>query len=402
MIKKMRLFTWILVFCTLVIFALPLDTDLRLVKYALPILFLPLLILIIVNWNKLKEEVKYIRKYLIFYSVIIFLNFILMALFGTIDGNFFRYSMFILTPIITTLAVMSVYKKNQRESAIKISFWIVTAVYLFTTSLSVSMLSFSFWKNAFATSMVSSESGLAFVFGIFFLYFFIKKDKKFSILSAVMVLLSFKRIVILGCFLGVIFYLFSNSKLWNYKIKKYAVYIFILINLIFIVMTFLLANGSFEKFISSNFGMSSNQLTLGRQEIYKPIIDKFGIISLLGTGVGSTDEFLVKNTLNVSNIHSDLLRVYYEFGIIIFIIWLYFIYTMSYVSNKILAITIYMNILFITDNVFIVFSFLFFMYLIQAIYYEEHMQEKKKEKISKLITRKKFKKSKRHISNVEV
>lgn len=231
------------------------------------------------------------------------------------------------------------------------------------------------------TSTIQTESSLSFYFAILSVYFFFEKDRKNLFWATLFMVLSFKRIAILGFLLSVsISFIF---KIFNIKYNRtfYSV-LLTAFNFTYLWILLMLIDGGFDQFIIDTFGVSPNFLFMGRIDLYNNVLDETGYLNLMGIGIGKISSILGKFSESgigegvLVNLHSDILKYYLELGVIIFPIFLYkFIYYLS--KNKdTFCLVVMLNIILLTDNVSIYFGFMVLLYLINfklGYYSKENM-----------------------------
>lgn len=213
------------------------------------------------------------------------------------------------------------------------------------------------------SSNVPTESSLSFYFAILSFYFVIEKDKTKAALSIIFMVLSFKRIAFAGFLSSILLYNIINLIHSKYDRRFFSI-VLTGINFIYLWSLILLVDGSFDETISEIFGVSSNFLFMGRVDMYTNIFSKLGYVDMFGLGIGRVSDFLSNYSESgigegiLTNLHSDILKYYLEFGAIIFPIFLYnFIF---YLSRNLITFCymVMVNIIFLTDNVSIYFGFM--------------------------------------------
>ncbi|MBB6612126.1 hypothetical protein H7F15_13835 [Pontibacter sp. Tf4] len=232
------------------------------------------------------------------------------------------------------------------------------------------------------------ESTTSFIFGLFTLFFFFKKQKLHGIFALIFLILSFKRIAILGVFAGLSLHvLLRKNSLFNQHAKFIFITIIIVINFIVPLIQILIATGSFDDIVENLTGITANHFTQGRQYIYDAIVGKFGLPSFTGEGIGSLNSYLISKEDNINNVHSDLLKNLYEFGYIFFALWVFFFYAFLLKRKHIgaLCLAIYINIVFITDNVMIYYEVMFVYYLMIVTLLDDEFVNQLKKVRSSLI-----------------
>jgi hypothetical protein len=216
---------------------------------------------------------------------------------------------------------------------------------------------------------------MAFPFGIFSLYFLIEKRYSKGFFSLGLFILSFKRISMVAFILSMAVYFFYFVVLKrNFKRNKIVAY-FLTFNILLLTVLYFFINGDFTKLIYKNTGISVNQFSQGRFQIYNDIINHFSDKIWTGSSLGYTNIYLSNKYVDISFLHSDILKLIIEFGIFSFLIWMvYFMYTN--ISNyKSVPIVLFINVLFLSDNVFIYFDTLFIFYLVLIKFDQDAKQQ---------------------------
>jgi hypothetical protein len=139
---------------------------------------------------------------------------------------------------------------------------------------------------------------------------------------------------------------------------------FLALNIILLTILYAFINGDFTKLIYKNTGISVNQFSQGRFQIYNDIINHFSDKIWTGSSLGYTNIYLSTKYVEISFLHSDILKLIIEFGVISFLIWLIYFMYINISNYKSVPIVLFINILFLTDNVFIYFDTLFIFYLV--------------------------------------
>jgi len=274
-------------------------------------------------------------------------------------------------PLLFAFGLSFFYQKSTQNTYLKIVFWGTIASYLVDKGVEILPVIHhpQLLIDAIKKSTISTESGAGFIFGILFLYYLMENEKKNMFISLLFCLLSFKRISLVGIVVSFLFWFFLRNK--KDKIQNKPVrfsLLMVAVNFIFIMLCFQLVSGRYDEFISQYLGISTNQLLMGRYQLYKSVMLLFGDIHLLGIGFGKTVDVLIKNDFPLKNFHSDILKNFLELGPILFFIWIFYFYYNNVMNFKLLVIAVYLNMLFLSDNVFIYFEVMFLFYLLGMIY----------------------------------
>jgi hypothetical protein len=222
--------------------------------------------------------------------------------------------------------------------------------------------------DALLTSASSTESPYAFDFGLFAIYFFLRKKKINCFIALLFTLISFKRIALLGVILA--FVTFFLLKGFYQKPQRYPRVLLIatVINVFIVINLYLFSVGSYDDLIEKVFGVSANYLSQGRYELYQGIFEQVkASVLIAGLGLGSITHYLTVNQAFLENLHSDILKSFLEFGAPLFVFWIFQFYKKTSKELQLLIISLYINIMFLTDNVFIYFDVMLFYYLIVVL-----------------------------------
>lgn len=236
---------------------------------------------------------------------------------------------------------------QKKGISIEHSFIIYIIIFL-TSTTSRELGSFSISDST--TLIEGSES---FVFGAFALAFAMRKKHALTAVALLLLMLTLKRIALLG-FLACIFLWMAPHSLKEILTNKKSILAF---NITILASLLILATGSLDEIIFSITGKSASALTLGRTAFYAGVIqdmiqNPYNLI--FGNGAGSAYEkalTMYQGTALNPNLHSDTLKILYEYGILFFLFFFYSIGACKEIASRI--IMIYVCILLATDNVMI-------------------------------------------------
>lgn len=212
----------------------------------------------------------------------------------------------------------------------------------------------------FMHSVSSFEGNFAFVFGLLTVYAAITRQWKLLFLSFLASVLTLKRATLLAEIVCV-----ALAFLPDRQVKRLLnPILMVVINLLFVSITLLYALHAFDNEIVQMTGQSANQFGLGRQELYEPIAKalennpvKF---AFMGEGPGTAYGLISPQAamFGHSNLHSDILKILYEYGFLVFCLFIALGYSSRHLALRLMFL--YANIVFITDNVLIYHFFIFF------------------------------------------
>jgi len=223
-------------------------------------------------------------------------------------------------------------------------------------------ITFNFSLKSLIFSDTSSlETNIScFLFGFFTIFWFIEKKWKWGIINFILVLLTFKRIVVLGVIISYLFY--KQPEKLKLFIRKPTV--IIIINLIYVGLSLYIASGQFADFIISHFGVGAGAFTKGRSTFNHLILPYIlNHKSVFITGMGQDNlRLLLSSKLGYPQLfHNDIVKLLLEHGIFVFIAFFYFLYKIPF---RLLPITIFFNVCMATDNILIYVSVVFCYFLL--------------------------------------
>jgi O-antigen ligase len=359
----------------IVFLAMPLiDPLLRYAKYSLPIIALLTLLISkrlegpIPRPIASRTVLAYYYRWTIFYLFLIAYSFCFLAIRGDLFLRFFANSFFIVSPLLVVYFIFHYIDQDRFERYPKLLFWGLFAIFCLWKISSISSLSLDLLVEALFTSQFPSENPLAFHFGLLLLYFIFSRNFRYSIGSAMMAVLSFKRIVFPAVILSVLaYYVLNRTKLINRKWKYVIIVLVAVLNIIAVYLSYQFAFGKYDALLITLTDTSPNAFFMGRQFIYSNVLSQISGTPWFGIGIGKIDA-LSYTLFNLPlNLHSDLLKNYFEFGTLLFVLWICLLYYLNSSSNKTLALAIYMNTIFLTDNAFVYFDVIYVFYLLSGI-----------------------------------
>jgi len=343
--------------------------SLRHLKYTLP--FIALLPLLFTKYKIDLDVSRYFKANVKLYIFIILCSFLILVFKRDLSRRFFEESFFILAPLFFAYFISVFYKPEREKKYVGVIFWSISISYLISVQSQIIeiLMNPSVFFKAIYNSDIKTESGLCFLFGFFFLYFLMKKEKLHTLWALLFSILSFKRIALFGLLVCGILYFFFKPLVYKMKENRNLTgVIFVCINSFIISVFYLLMSGSLEALITSMTGTSPNAFFMGRYNLYGEVIDLAGGTSWFGMGLGKTGQVLKDNNFTILNFHSDVFKNFLEFGPVLFCIWIFMFYRLGSLTFEMLIMTIFLNVVFITDNVFIYFEVMFLFYFFSMIY----------------------------------
>ncbi|WP_430462246.1 hypothetical protein ACQUQU_05505 [Thalassolituus sp. LLYu03] len=226
--------------------------------------------------------------------------------------------------------------------------------------------------SGFHMSLLGSESTLeshtmAFVFGAFAVYYFGVRSYILFLIALVLVVLSLKRIALLGIFVAILFMMLP------FVFGRFLKYVALVVNLLYVVVCFYITSEDFNDFCMDYMEVSSAYFTQGRSVLYSYVYDDVGL-SFFGAGSGAVYGALWGTIADGKVLlHNDVLKIFMEYGVIVFCLFWYAFYSVK--SRLALSIVVYLNVLFMTDNVLIYVFVMFFALLLMKVAEEEFPNE---------------------------
>lgn len=246
---------------------------------------------------------------------------------------------------------------NNEKFRFPIKSSLIISIGLALIYLSTANFTFIFGKDLLNQS--NAPASLSYVIGFVSLLLLLEKKYKLFIISLFILLLLPKRLVLMAIiFISIV--IFSPRRLKKLILKKYAL---VLINLAYLFFTFILSSGIFDEFILDITGLSTGHFTSGRTTLYSFIIEESNILNnlnwIIGIGEGNTTNLLKGNFAGIYLLHNDILKIFVEHGIIIFIIFSFLLYKNGNTNQK--FISLFYNFLLFADNTLIYpFAFIFY------------------------------------------
>ncbi|OIN07236.1 O-antigen ligase family protein [Oceanisphaera psychrotolerans] len=211
-------------------------------------------------------------------------------------------------------------------------------------------------SGGFEFSLMDSKSTFedhtfAFVIGLFAICFLVTEKKSLFIIALVLAILSLKRISLLAIIVcGLIYFLTRRSN----KPVALVVTLALTANILYIFAAYFVATPEFSELSQQFFGVNASQLTMGRNVLYSSIFhdSNSGFISkVFGHGAGDSYILAAASIFNQDgkvNLHSDILKIYYELGLVGLCFFISLLYTYK---TKAVYLAVYINVIFLTDNV---------------------------------------------------
>lgn len=373
---KINLFKFFLFLFLLSILASTIFYPLRYLKYTLPLFAVPFFIY---KGGKLEiDGYRYYLYLLIFYLLVIVVLFLQSIFLSNLPDRFIPNSVFIISPLLFFIFIRPYYNPTQNRSYVKLILFACILMFFISEGSDLFLvIKEANLMGALLSSEFPTESNLAYVFGFLFLYFILEKyPLHYKLVTFIFLLLCFKRVVLGATFASILVYsLVSFFKINVSRRRIWLVLIALAINLLFIQLTILIVDGVYDQIVYENTGLSLDRLLMGRKTLYTLAFESIGNFSWFGAGLGRVDDVINDFYGIPINLHSEILRNYLEFGVIFFVLWIVILFYQSIFSLKSIVFLCYLNILLLTDNVFIYFEIMFYFYLFIQFFLTERLSQ---------------------------
>lgn len=339
-----------------VIFAISgyLGEDLRYLSYVYAVLII--IFLILIRSGVLVLD-RFFASWLIFYSLMFFIttaiNFQALK-----TGYFYNQLFLLLLPPIFAGVLFSRISPEEPKKIRDLEIFFVRSIFVAAfIRIIPSLHKFDLDNIDILNSTSPLESGLSHLMGLIFVFCLIRARKFEMLMSFLLMVLFTKRIAIAATILVIIVFIIGSlfKEKWQWKT---TVIMIMIGNLLYIFLIYDIMYGNIlNKIFRAMTGLSINQFTLGRFNLYKDLTEMITPTSIIfGNGTGQVNIFLRQFKIYEHigfNPHSDFLRLFLEYGLLFTILWFGKIY-LSQVTQKdykLLMVPLYLNILMFTDNV---------------------------------------------------
>lgn len=265
------------------------------------------------------------------YAIVIVISFFIISIIiQIIHGSFGKYLfnelLYNLIPPIIAFFWINSTDKERVKPYFYIFFARAVLYFLLKNGayLSIENIMSITWDNS-KSSIFETTLAHDFVFlEIIFLYF---KNHKLAIASALLCLLSFKRISFILCVLILLGYYIclirkNGISFMNKEVsKKIRIIVLIIFCVMPLALNWIVSDSGVRFFY--NKGIDINQFTTGRVNLVRFVNNNIGEYN----GYGSSDHFLENYTIEkyskLGNMHCDMLKLYYEVTILGVIVYAY-------------------------------------------------------------------------------
>ena len=213
------------------------------------------------------------------------------------------------------------------------------------------------------------ESSFGFLFGMLALFAVMQRRFGLFLLCLLMAILALKRIAVVAALAAAAFVIVGEKR---GKVFLNPI-VMVVANVLLIALILSYGAGYLNSSIEKLTGQSANELGMGRLAIQasvsKEILAHPFHFMLVGKGPGLSYQSATAGAGLYGgkvNLHSDLLKLLYEFGAAFYLLFVYAMYSAR--SYNVRAAFLFMNVMFITDNTLIYYFFLFFLMVCMRLY----------------------------------
>ncbi|NBD19461.1 hypothetical protein GTZ97_02075 [Aquabacterium fontiphilum] len=253
----------------------------------------------------------------------------------------------------------------------KIRLWTIALLTFGSTMAFFAM--FGNWRDFLQFDFMAShspfESATAFYMGAFAVFAVYRRQWLLYLFCLVCTVFFLKRIALVGALLvGLLFLLGEKRTRWflNPLFMVPA-------NLLVIGLTMAYALGVFDYEIMRWTNQSANAFGQGRQTFLsvpsREIVEEWGRFLVMGKGAGAVYDLTlsvgVMDGADKINLHSDLMKLLYEYGLLWYMVVIGVMYSVRSFRAKLLAV--FINVLFVTDNSLIYYLLIFYIVMCARI-----------------------------------
>ena len=210
-------------------------------------------------------------------------------------------------------------------------------------------------------STAPTESIRAFSFGVLAIFLLTRRRLLGAAVCLVLACMAGKRIVLLGL-VAAIPLVYVTPALNRPRRRLVLTTIAIALNVAIALALRNLEEWGIADRIQEATLQSADAVLMGRAKLYALLTDRLPDAPLLGAGLGRITHVLQAEDAWLTNTHSDVLKHFIELGPFMFALWIGCFYWTSRDKGA-LALTVFTNVLFLSDNVSIYFDVMFPFYL---------------------------------------
>ena len=340
------------------------NPDIRYARYVFPIL---VLILATARRTLSPAGVRLfdpvLRPFGFLFLIIALTSGVRMVLSGVYYSRYFEEVLFMGAPLVAASTLLT-FRRTTESKAYFTIFLVLVADYILEVGVAP-IASALAGPTVFAADVLDSvsptESLRAFSFGLFAIYFLGRRRYLQFLLAVAFALLAGKRIVAIALFSALV--AAAAGRPDTGRKKAAIVFAAASVNLVIALALLNLDQWGISNWIADMTGRSADAIMMGRGHLFALVGDRVGEVPVWGIGLGRISDILKNESAWLTNPHSDVLKHFIEFGPALFVVWIGVLFWQTS-SRSSLALAVFLNSLFLTDNVSIYFDVMFLFYLV--------------------------------------
>jgi hypothetical protein len=345
-----------------------LQPELRYTRYALPAALAILWLARRVHGAAAAATIEPLRSYAVVVGGVCLWSACAIALTSPFYGRFFEEVLFLIAPLSAAMICAS-FRRDDSEMPLYALAGILAADYIWEISSGPLLDAMSnpgaFLADLLRSSTAATESVRAFSFGVLGVYFLVRRRFTAATLCVMLAILGGKRIALLGLAVAVPVALVAPG-LERPRRRAVVTAVAIAINVAAALSLRNLDEWGIAARIQEVTMQSADAVMMGRVRLFGLVADRVPEIWGVGAGLGRITHLLQLEGAWLTNAHSDVLKHYVELGPVMFAGWIGSFYWFSRGKGA-LAPALFLNVLFLSDNVSIYFDVMFCFYL-TAVY----------------------------------
>lgn len=356
----------LLMFASYVVLA-RLDADLRYARYVLPVALAVLWLARRAQLRRLALFTPPLSSMALITAAMCVWSALVIGTTSTFYVRFFEESLFLVAPLGAAMVCTSL-RQDDHLWPFHALLAIMAVDYAWeigpATALDAMGSPQAFVSELLFHSNAETESVRAFSFGVLAIFYVGCRRLGLGAVCLLLALLAGKRIALAGLGLALPLALIGPS--FDLRNRRVAITIgAVAINLIFAMSLRNLVEWGIADRIQEFTRQSADEFMMGRVTLFELVADRLPDSPVIGVGLGRISDVLQSEGAWLTNAHSDLLKHYIELGPIVFACWIGAFFWLARHRGS-FALAVYMNVLFISDNVAIYFDVMFPMYLALA------------------------------------
>lgn len=249
------------------------------------------------------------RRLFIFVAVVVIYSLVKSLIASHFSFRTIQELIFLFCPMIYGYFVINTWRKEEIDTAFKFGLIVSFICYVFSLRMSFQDIFRALLNSSFGNSYSELESftycGLAIAFCLYFCYY--NRNKVFTILSFLFVIMTFKRLFVL---IAIGLLILSNLKMREEEISKKWVNITISTLFLFAIAYYAVMQPDIVSLIENRFGLDISKLTMTRSDRMRWLMSS----SYTSYGYGSSTEYMYDHFYGA--LEMDASKIIIELGYI--------------------------------------------------------------------------------------